>query len=89
MTQDELLSIAWRDFIVWAWSEAEMRDAFTAATGVEIRQVTSPIDAAVDDATGANRSLASQFIEWATVTQWGIEHAPAAYRATLEARAAK
>ena len=83
MTSDELNTIAWRDFLLWAWNEPEMRAQFTAKTGVEIQSITSPINAAIDAATGANKSVAAQFIEWATCEHWGVEHAPAAYRKTL------
>ena len=80
---DDLNTIAWRDFLLWAWNEPEMRAQFTAKTGVELRSVTSPINAAIDAVTGVRESVAAQFIEWATREHWGIEHAPAAYRKTL------
>lgn len=89
VTFEDLNTAAWRDFILWAWSEPEMRGQFTAKTGVEVRPVTSPIDAAIDAATGVNRSVAAQFIEWATREHWGLEHAPAAYRKTLAAKEAQ
>ena len=83
MTSDELNTIGWRDFLLWAWSEPEMRAQFTAKTGVEIQSVTAPINAAIDAATGARDAVAARFIEWATLEHWGVEHAPAAYRAAL------
>ena len=84
VTVDDLNTIAWRDFLLWAWNEPEMREQFATATGVEIRSVTSPINAAIDTATGIRESVAAQFIEWATREHWGLEHAPAAYQRTLE-----
>ena len=84
---DALNTIAWRDFLVWAWNEPEMRAQFTAKTGIEIQAVTAPIDAAIDAATGASRSVASRFIEWATREHWGVEHAPALYQKTLANKA--
>lgn len=86
MTPDEFNQIAWQDFIVWAWNEPEMRALFTAATGIEIQQVTSPIYAAIDAATGLGESVAGRFVEWATLEHWGIEDAPAAYRAAIAAK---
>lgn len=83
MTFDDLNTIAWRDFITWAWGEPEMRAQFTAATGIEIDAVKAPINAAIDAAAGADKSLAAQFIEWATREHWGLEHAPAAYRTAI------
>lgn len=85
MTQDEFNTIAWRDFVMWAWTEPKMREQFTATTGLKIPAVTTPIDAAIDAATGASKSLASQFIEWATREHWGLEHAPKAYQAAVTA----
>ena len=81
---DEINTIAWRDFLVWAWNEPEMRAQFAAKTGVEIQSVTAPINAAIDAATGARKSVAARFIEWATREHWGVEHAPEAYRRTLD-----
>lgn len=86
MTVDELNTIAWADFIQWAWSEPEMRAQFTAKTGVVIVEATNPIERIIDDATGASRGVVSEFIEWATINHWGVEHAPAAYRKTLGAK---
>lgn len=83
MTPDDFNVIAWRDFLVWAWNEPEMRDQFTAATGIEIQAITAPIDAAIDAATGANKSVAARFIEWATLEHWGIEYAPVAYQKAI------
>ncbi|HSX23409.1 MAG TPA: hypothetical protein VLE97_11600 [Gaiellaceae bacterium] len=83
MTLDDLNTIAWRDFLVWAWNEPEMRAQFSAATGVQIESVKAPINAAIDAATGASESLAARFIEWATREHWGVEHAPRAYQDSL------
>ena len=86
MTPDDFNTIAWRDFLLWAWNEPDMRTQFTAKTGLEIRSVTAPIDAAIDAATGASKSLASQFIEWATREHWGVEHAPIAYQKAIASK---
>ena len=82
-TVDDLNTVAWRDFLLWAWNEPEMRQQFAAKTGVDLGAVTSPINAAIDAATGLRESVAAQFIEWATREHWGLEHAPAAYRESL------
>jgi hypothetical protein len=87
VTPEDFNTIGWRDFLIWAWNEPEMRTQFTAKTGIEIQTVTAPINAAIDAATGATTSLAARFIEWATLEHWGIEHAPAAYRKALAAEA--
>jgi hypothetical protein len=81
---------AWHDFIIWAWNEPEMRALFTAKTGIEIQQVTSPIYeiyaaiyAMINATIGAGASVEARFIEWATCEHWGVEHAPAAYRKVI------
>jgi len=89
MTLDDLNTIAWHDFLLWAWNEPDMREQFTAKTGVEIQAVTSPINAAIDAATGAQSSVAARFIEWATREHWGIEHAPIAYQKTITKKGAR
>ena len=81
---DDLNTIAWRDFLLWAWNEPEMRAQFTAKTGINIQAVPSPINAAIDDATGASKSVAAQFVEWATREHWGVEHSPAVYQKALK-----
>lgn len=88
MTLDDFNMIAWRDFLVWAWNEPEMRAQFTAKTGIAIQTVTAPIDAAIDAATGASKSVASRFIEWATRDHWGLEHAPVAYQKAITTKEA-
>jgi hypothetical protein len=89
MTRDDFNTIAWRDFLMWAWNEPEMRAKFAAKTGVELQLVTSPINAAIDAATGAHKSVAARFIEWATREYWGIEHAPAAYQKAITKKGAR
>ena len=83
-TVDDLNTVAWRDFLLWAWNEPEMRQLFAAKTGVDLGTATSPINAAIDAATGVRESVAAQFIEWATREHWGLEHAPAAYKQSLD-----
>ena len=86
VTIDDLNAVAWHDFLLWAWNEPEMRAQFTEKTDVKIQSATSPtspINAAIDAATGVHESVAARFIEWATREHWGVEHAPAAYRKKL------
>ena len=89
MTQDDFNTLAWRDFLLWAWNEPEMRALFAAKTGIEIQKVTSPINAAIDAATGANESIAAKFIEWATREHWGLEDAPVAYQQAITKKGTK
>ena len=44
MTEDDFNAIAWRDFIVWAWNEPEMRKQFTKKTGLRFQPPRTSID---------------------------------------------
>lgn len=76
----------WPGFIRWAWGSAEVRADFTAATGLVLAAPRSALEAMVDQATGYAASVAERFVEWATVEIYGLEGAPAAYRAEVERR---
>lgn len=88
MTADDFNAIAWHDFIMFAWKERGMWKAFTAATGMPhvADRPLAPIERLIDKATGADdiERIAAAFIEWVTRNHWGIEHAPEAYRDSLE-----
>lgn len=86
MTQDAFNMIAWRDFLLWAWSDPEIRAQFTMASGLAIQAARLPIHEAIDAATGAREDLVSKFVEWATREHWGLEHAPAAYQKAIAAK---
>ena len=89
MTLDDFNAIAWRDFVLFAWAEPNIRAQFTAATGLRVTPATSPIDVLVDDATGATASVLTKFVEWVTREHWGIEHAPLAYQHAIANKEAK
>lgn len=76
----------WPDFLLWAIGNKEIREEFTTATGLVISPARSPIEAMIDKATGYGADVAAWFIEWVTVEIYGIEAAPAAYRAELARR---
>ncbi len=86
MTGDEFNTLAWRDFVMFAWQQDEMRRAFTASTGVTLPSGSrTPIEAMVDEATGAQADALAAFMRWVTVEHWGLEHAPQTYRDEIEA----
>lgn len=93
---DAIQAVAWRDFILFAWSQPEARAQFERDTGVRISSAArwaSPIEALVDQATGATADVIAtleRFVEWATRYHFGLEHAPRAYQAHLrEAQVAR
>lgn len=69
---DNLNGIAWADFMRWALEEPHMRAEFEAATGIEFKD---------------SARYVVQFVEWATLNHYGLEHAPKAYRDSLVAKA--
>lgn len=64
--------LAWRDFVLWAWGDADMRAAFTEATGISL--------AAAPDGTAKQLG----FVKWVTADHWGLELVPDAFLRLLE-----
>ena len=87
MTQDDFNTLAWRDFIVWAWKDPDMRAQFTKQTGVQIQSKRTAINAVIDN--GVGKSVPLRFIEWATREHWGIESAPLAYQKAIAGKEAR
>lgn len=82
MTRDEFLEIAWRDFCLWAASEPDCVAAFHAETGRSfMAKPANGLEAMIDQATGKIDDDARAFVDWVTDSQWGIDEAPASYRA--------
>lgn len=84
MTAEAFKEIAWRDFILFAWSQEDAHTAFRGATGRPQRSKTnSPLDILIDRAVGATEDdeYMIGFIDWVTKTQWGEHEAPEHWRA--------
>ncbi len=73
MTQDEFNQVSWAAFMKWAVSDRDMNLAFQAASGREFND---------------SAQYVVQFVEWATLNHFGLEHAPQKYRESLEAKKA-
>lgn len=83
--REAFMEIAWRDFILWAYRDADVLAQYRAETGRELLPPAArPIDAAIDAATGANEASMKAFVFWATERLWGIEDAPAKLRDAIE-----
>lgn len=82
MALEEFNNIAWRDFIIWAWQDDEVRAHFEHDTGTKFPGET-PIDALIDDATDYSGTIAHRFVFWATKELWGIEEAPEKVRLAI------
>lgn len=87
VTEDDFNAFAWREFILWAWNEPEMRAQFAKKTGLTFQRQRTSIEAIIDAATGSRKDVAFKFVEWATREHWGIESAPAAYQKALANKA--
>ena len=70
-----LMMEAWASFIAFSASLPEARAAFTAATGLKLEafENRSPMDAAIDKATGFDRHVLTAFMDWVTEFHWGEE----------------
>ncbi len=85
MSLEVAQGIAWAGFVDWAFNQAEIREAFVAATGRNPWVSRSPIDLAIDRATGRMDDDVKAFVFWATREIWGLDQAPAQVRAEIEA----
>ena len=87
MTQDEFNEIAWRDFIVFSWSQNDAHAAFRGATGrpQRSRHGCSPIDAMIDKAVGGaeDEKYMEEFVRWVTKNHWGESYAPEKMKSAL------
>jgi len=92
MTQDWFNSIAWSDFVMWAFQQPPIREQFTRETGIALP------DGATANKPGAWNMLKHEtlpkgppgredvllkFVDWVTIHHWGVEHAPPKMRARL------
>jgi menaquinone-dependent protoporphyrinogen IX oxidase len=80
MTKDELNEIAWRDFVMFAYTQPDAHAAFRGATGRPQRSKTnSVLDVMIDKAVGGaeDDKYMLEFVDWVTLTQWGEDCAPA------------
>lgn len=74
-----LNEIAWRDFVLFAWSQDDAHAAFRGATNRPQRSKTgSFLDRMIDDACGGaeDDKYKEEFVEWVTKNHWGENYAP-------------
>jgi len=85
VTDDELNSIAWRDFVLWSSKQPDALKEFQEETGFSFLLPKNGLEAAIDAATGAQIETAEAFVKWVTENFWGLEYAPRAYREKINA----
>lgn len=79
MSREALNEIAWRDFVMFAWSQEDAHAAFRGETGRPQRSKTrSPLDLLIDKAVGGveDDKYMEEFVRWVTETHWGKDSAP-------------
>lgn len=85
MTEAEFNEMAWRDFVMFAWSQDDAHAAFRGATGrpQRTKRGCAPINFMIDRAVGGSEDDAymHEFVDWVTRTQWGEEMAPEGWQA--------
>ncbi len=87
--QETFREIAWRDFMVFAVGEPDMRAAFEKAKGFPpFAAAKNGLEAMIDKATGIDDAYMEAFMLWATEYHWGIDEAPEKVRALFPRRAA-
>ncbi len=69
-----LMQLAFRDFVFWLWDQEVYRRLFETETKTPpLLAAKTPLEAMIDEATGANGEYVEKFVEWAIKTQWGEE----------------
>ena len=87
MIQEQFMAWAWRDFVLWASDQPDIRAQFEHDTGKKFPVfATSPIEKAIDDATGYGDAALEEFVVWVTIAYWGSDWAPAAMREKIAAQ---
>lgn len=82
-SQEVFNEIAWRDFVMFAWSQEEAHVAFRGASGRPQRSKTgSPLDLLIYKAVGGaeNAQYVEDFVRWVTEEHWGENFAPKKWR---------
>ena len=67
----DYMADAWSSAMHWAAGNADIVQAFRRDTGNAWTPGTTPLDAMIDTATGADQVFAEAFIQWANVNIWG------------------
>jgi hypothetical protein len=85
MTQDEFNEIAWRDFILFSWSQEDAHAAFRGATcrPQRSKRGSSPLGLMIDKAVGGTEDdkYIEEFVAWVTKNHWGENYAPEKWKA--------
>ena len=77
MSDNQLMVLAWRDFVMFAIGNEEIRAQYVEETGRTIfAPATSPLDRLIDEATASPLNDAEDFMLWATARIWGVDEAP-------------
>lgn len=78
------LALAWLDFIVYAFGNAELVAAFNQRTGASLGQPPgTALDALIDLATDKLDRETEAFVLWVTEEFWGVAWAPKKVRAAI------
>jgi hypothetical protein len=75
---DALQRQAWVDCLLWASGHPEILQHFRHDSGIEIIAPRNQLDAMIDEATGRNEHVATQFVEWFNENIWGPDEPPEA-----------
>lgn len=62
---------AWLDCLRWAIAEPEILERYRRETGSTWRPASTPIDRAIDEATGRGKLEVEKFVAWFNVQIWG------------------
>lgn len=72
-----IMGAMFASFMTWIWDQDGAHAAFCEATGhPPLSPANTPIDAAIDEATGFLASYTAAFVKWAITEHWGAEGDP-------------
>ena len=84
MTVDEMMEVAWRDFVDYCSRQEDVVLCFNKETGRNFLASRSPLEAAIDRATGRDEDNARAFTFWVTKNLWGKEGVPQKLKEEME-----
>ena len=67
---------AFTGFVRFLLGKDDAIEQFTTDTGITLSVPRSPIEAAIDEVTGAGRAQMTAFAEWVASEYWGADDAP-------------
>jgi len=73
-----LASQAFIDFALYSAGKEDVLAQFTADTGIVYKAPGNGLDAMISEASGHNKKVLQEFLDWLTTNYWGEQSSPTA-----------